>query len=731
MISFLTVGLVFASYDQSGKAHGADISETGLSMIPEDVAFVSSTLRLREQYEALISSNAFAAIKKLPGVKKFFDSLEQQNATPGNPLSIANAMRQIPENKQALDLLVDMVATETFLYGDKSWAKLAVLLRKLQQTQQAANIASISQSGIQGEVSDILAEMVFETLAENKDLIVLPDLVWGFRTTMKDAAVTQMKRLETGLQSLTMLDPSLADAVERRTIAGGEFITFTYKPDYASLRQRLEGGDSEAADNVDVIFGALQDTEIVVAIGVVDDHVLLSIGDSTSHLEQLVISDGGFSKGLFGTAPLKPLKSDREKDITAVSYMSQEMAEALGASKKDVDQLIDLVEGLSSKLDLSEQAAAEARAMMSSVAEKYEEWMPVPGPWMSYSFLSAEGYEGYVWDWSQNKPLDGSKRLDLLEHVGGSPLAAIVFRVKDTYSFDDLIKWADMAREFSLKNIVPKMGGDAEKQAAKVTKHILPLGQKFVDIMRRTFRPAMKGGQAGFVLDGKSTVSKLSTLLPKSDKPLPLLEPSIVFGIENAELFREGMNDLFALSDELVDAVREMNPDAVPDDYRIAEPITKDVQGGTIWSWSIEKSGLDSQIQPSIALGKDVAVLTLVPRQAERLVVKSPLETGSQLSKFEEPLSAAAALNVSGLIDFLQPWVVYWARYAAVMQRDGLADPESTLEENSNDGQVNEILDQVLAVLDAAKSLQVAVAEMHEKPDATVTHWRNIIRDMP
>ncbi|MEO1993303.1 MAG: hypothetical protein ABGW78_15290, partial [Pirellulales bacterium] len=682
-------------------------------MIPEDVAFVSSTLRLREQYEALISSNAFAAIKKLPGVKKFFDSLEQQNATPGNPLSIANAMRQIPENKQALDLLVDMVATETFLYGDKSWAKLAVLLRKLQQTQQAANIASISQSGIQGEVSDILAEMVFETLAENKDLIVLPDLVWGFRTTMKDAAVTQMKRLETGLQSLTMMDPSLADAVERRTIAGGEFITFTYKPDYASLRQRLEGGDSEAADNVDIIFGALQDTEIVVAIGVVDDHVLLSIGDSTSHLEQLVISDGGFSKGLFGTAPLKPLKSDREKDITAVSYMSQEMAEALGASKKDVDQLIDLVEGLSSKLDLSEQAAAEARAMMSSVAEKYEEWMPVPGPWMSYSFLSAEGYEGYVWDWSQNKPLDGSKRLDLLEHVGGSPLAAIVFRVKDTYSFDDLITWADMAREFSLKNIVPKMGGDAEKQAAKFTKHILPLGQKFVDIMRRTFRPAMKGGQAGFVLDGKSTVSKLSTLLPKSDKPLPLLEPSIVFGIENAELFREGMNDLFALSDELVDAVREMNPDAVPDDYRIAEPITKDVQGGTIWSWSIEKSGLDSQIQPSIALGKDVAVLTLVPRQAERLVVKSPLETGSQLSKFEEPLSAAAALNVSGLIDFLQPWVVYWARYAAVMQRDGLADPESTLEENSNDGQVNEILDQVLAVLDAAKSLQVAVAEMH------------------
>ena len=119
-IFFLATGLLFASYNQLGKAHAADISETGLSMIPEDVAFVSSTLRLREQYEALISSNAFAAIKKLPAVKKFFDSLEQQNATPGNPMSIANALRQMPENKQALDLLADMVATETFVYGDKS-----------------------------------------------------------------------------------------------------------------------------------------------------------------------------------------------------------------------------------------------------------------------------------------------------------------------------------------------------------------------------------------------------------------------------------------------------------------------------------------------------------------------------------------------------------------------------------------------------------------------------------
>ena len=61
-------------------ASGADIADTGLSMIPADAAFVSSSLRLREQYDAIVASNAFASIRKLPAVKKFFDSLEEQRA---------------------------------------------------------------------------------------------------------------------------------------------------------------------------------------------------------------------------------------------------------------------------------------------------------------------------------------------------------------------------------------------------------------------------------------------------------------------------------------------------------------------------------------------------------------------------------------------------------------------------------------------------------------------------
>ena len=66
-------------------------------------------------------------------------------------------------------------------------------------------------------------------------------------------------------------------------------------------------------------------------------------------------------------------------------------------------------------------------------------------------------------------------------------------------------------------------------------------------------------------------------------------------------------------------------------------------------------------------------------------------------------------------------------RLVAVQQPEGNADAEN---EQGNE-QFKEILDQVRVVLEAAKSLRVATAETAVKPDATVTHWRNIIRDLP
>ena len=760
------------------------LAASGVAMIPEDAAFVSATLRAREQYDRFVKSNAFAALKKLPFVSRAADSVEEQKLQPGSPLSIAATFMELPENEQALQLLKDMVATDTFVYGEPSCVTFVELMKKIQQAQNAAGVLRLASGdasvggfevdvleGIDVEEMDeddddeeddnkkgaadtrrrlrakpvrfqaadaaeqisadeLATRLVVKTLSENINLIVVPDVVWGFKTTKLDAATSQLKRIEVLVKLITQTNPALADSLKRRKVAGGEVVTFTIKPDANLIRDAIPGLE-DYEQELEKVFDKIERLELVIGLGVIGDRVILTIGDSIDHLEKLAVA-GSDRKSLLATKPFEPLRAQKDQPLTGISYLSEAMQKALAPSSSDIEQLADLSDTIADLADLPDGAADEARRSLGKVAEGYKRRLPVPGPWMAFSFLSEQGYEGYVWDWSKNLPFDGSKRLGLLEHTGGAPLAAAAFRVKnDPGQFEDFASWIDMGWSFFLKYLVPKAGEDDQEKIEEVNEHLAPLGSKFIGIVRTKILPSLADGQMAFVIDGKSSTKRLHQSLPSAAEPLPLVEPAIVLGLADPKLFREGMSDLFELSDEVVDAVREMNPDALPAEYRVPEPVKNKVEGGTLWSYPLANSGLDEKVQPSIGVGESAAVLSLVPKQAGRLLLKTRLETGSRLAKFEEPLVGAAALDWAGLIDAIQPWAVYFTRYGCVQQRDGNVDPESELGPDDENEQAKDALAQAKVVFEVIKSLRVAVAETAMESDAMVTHWRNVIRDMP
>lgn len=761
-------------------ARAADVGESGVAVVPQDAAFFSATLRLREQYDRFVKSNAFAAIKNLPAVQRALDAIEEQKLQPGSPLSMLATFMELPENQQAAELLEDMISSDTFVYGEPSCITFIELLQKIQRAQQAANILQMARGngslggldidgfdaleGIEideleededddgaaaprrlrvhparfqalgaeeGISSDELAgRLVLQTLAENTDLIVVPDVVWGFKTKKLPAAESQLKRIEVLIKLVTQANPDLADSLERRKLKGGEVVTFTIKPDVNLIRGSIPVAD-DLQDELKKITDRIEKLRVVIALGTFGDRVILSIGDSVDHLDKLA-TEGSARRGLLGTKPLAPLLEQKEKPITGISHISEPLAKAIAPSADDIEQFAALADTIADAADLPEGTAAEAREILGKVAAGYKKRLPAPGPWTAYSFLAEQGYEGYAWDWSKNLPFDGSKRLDLLEHAGGAPLGAVVLRAKnDPSQFEDFVSWADMGWSFFKKYLLPREGDDTREKIEEVDEHLVPLGEKLVGILRTKILPSLADGQIGFVLDAKSRTKRIQSSLPAAAEPLPLAEPAIVLGLDDPKLFREGLSDLFALGDELVEAVREINPDGVPADYRLAAPEKTKLDGGAVWSWKMERSGLDEQVRPSIAVGEQVAVFSLLPKQAGRLLAASRLETGSQLSKFEEPLAAAAALDFAGIVEAVQPWIVYLSRYACVQQRDGEVDKDIELTADVENEQAKDALKQAAVLCEALKSLRVAVAETSTTAEATVTHWRNVIRDMP
>ena len=778
---------LLASLPMVGVARGADAPEGGVSMIPKDAAFVSATLRLQEQIDLVLHSNAVAAIRQLPAVVQALEQYEEQKLQPGSPLSMLDTYLQLPENQQAVDLLRDMVSTDTFLYGEPSCITFLELIQKVQQAQNAATILQMSRGSVPGgievnrrfeldriEMDDddaddddadddegssldrglkivpvrrqvaeideselnttgtaeqLTARMVLQALADNAEKIVVPDLVWGFKTGKPEVATSQIKRIEVLLKLLTQTNPAFGNALERRSIAGGEVVTLTIDGGLVPWGQMLRDQAGIEDGDLDKIRRQLGELDLVIAIGLIGDRVILSIGDSADHLEKLVVAGGD---GLASTKPFEPLLEHRNERITGISYVSEALAKAAAPSAADLEQLAALADTVADSAGLPDGAAREAREMLGKMAAGYKRRLPIPGPALGYSFLTDKGYEGYSWDWTRNGVLDSSKPLDLLGHTGGSPLLSIVTRAKTPPDqFDDFVDWGRMALAFFRKNILIKADEDDRERFEQAGRQLEPLADRLMTTLQTKILPALADGQSAFVLDGKEKAARLQRLMPASAEPLPIVAPAIAVKLDDPKLFREGLSDLFALADDVVEEIRTLNPDALPDGYRIPEPSKSKVDGGALWTFALPNAGLDDQIEPTIGIGEDVAVFSLLPKQASRMLLRQPQETGATLSRFGEPLSVAAAADGPGLIDLIEPWIEYAVRVGVLQQRNGFVDNDSTIGPEDDDDRMRDILRQTGVVFEALRCIRVTVAEATTRSDATVVHWQNVIRDLP
>jgi hypothetical protein len=687
-----------------------------LQFIPADAAFYSAMLRNREQIEAIANSKAWAKFKSLPAVQM---ALQMATAQLQNPQ--ANQFLQMPENQQLISLLGDMVSNEMFIYGGENMVSFVDLVTQvIGATRYGSLIGQLQTAG--GEENNALKSQVhaaIKILSASVDRLRFPDVILGFKLSKTEPAEAQLARLEKTLGGLSEQLPVLQGRYEKAKVGTASFLTL--KLDGSMLPwDRLPIKDMEEKEGeLEPLIKKLQALKLSIAIGVRDGYLLVVIAESIAAVDKL-----GKGESLAGRPELKPVMDNSDKRLTSISYTSKALRGKVGTSQRDIDSLMEVANAAMKRFDLPAEQREKVRADLTKLANDVKTFVPKLGATVAFSFLTDRGIEGFDYDWTEYEGNAELRALTLLNHVGGSPLLAIVGRSPySPESYQLLVKWLKKANQYFEELALPKLESEQKQTYERIAKIAHPLLARLDRATGTMLLPSLADGQAALVVDDKLTSKRWHQALPETEKPMAILEPALVVGVSDAALLRKAMAEYRSIANDAIAKLHEAMPDKVPD-VQIPEPETRSTKSGTLYFYPLPPQfGVDNKITPNAGLSDHVAVLAISQEHSQRLLAKMPLQAdGGPLADLNKPLSLAAYVDCEGFVKFLVPWTEFGVRL--VKQRAN-AEKEQGEQAPTWLG----MLDQIPQALQLFEVFKKYTSCTYYDGKALVTHSETLIRD--
>ena len=398
--------------------------ETAIAWIPDNTAFYISLLHCRQQIDAVAHSKAWDRLMKLPVVAEKLKQYQTQAEDPESPAGKVQSGLANPQVQSALKFLADLLGQEAFVCGDPNYVDFLRLCQRINGANRCQMISSAIQGKTGSEVQEQQGAAMLHVLAQNADLIKVPNTIAGFRITDKQQARQNLDVVAGFLALGSAMVPELNGRFSRKTIGKCEYLVLSLdgklipwdKVPLDDLREHeVEKGD------VDKVVDKLKGLTLVLAMGLRDEYLIAATVDSTNVLAAL-----GTGKPLGSRPEFKPLAASADKTLTTISYLSKDLASQAQASPQDLDDLVKQLGDYLGKTDLPEEDQARIRSDAASLAADLKPWLPKPGAKMGFSYLTATGCESYFYDWGPNPQADPSRPLGLLAHVGGDPLVACI-----------------------------------------------------------------------------------------------------------------------------------------------------------------------------------------------------------------------------------------------------------------------------------------------------------------
>jgi hypothetical protein len=680
-----------------------------------------SSLRLGEQIEIIGKSHAWKKLTELPAVQMGLGFYQMQAAMPNSVPAKIQGLLTDTQWQATRGLLADMFAHEVFFSTDQDTVKLLQVFQEISSAVRfGPALAQLSDPGLKAEPGKIQAKLILATLLEHIDAIKMPSFLLGFRVSDTQRAAQELKRWEN--QFRAAFDSCTAPnkgRLEQIKVGKAEFFTLTIDGravpwDQVPLEKLKEYEDNPG--DVKKLVARLKQLTLVVALGLRDNYLLLSVGASTEGLAKL-----GSGKPLADRLELKPLAKFADRRLTHVSYLSTELVHVLASPQKSIDDMLGLAEQALPKSGLTAPQQERIKKDAAKLAEELEQYLPEPAAVSGFSFLTDTGTEGYEYSWGQPGQFDGSKPLSLLDHIGGSPLAAFVMRAKQSPSgYEFLAKWAPVILGYVEEFALPKVEEKDRPKAKEALAELRKIGTRLDKVNRDLLIPALADGQSGLVLDGQLRSKQFFAAMPESDKPLPMLEPALVIGVSDAAKLRKAVAEYAAVAEDSIAAFRRISENQIPE-FQLPPPETSQTKAGDVFAYPLPSEwGLDEQLLPNAGLGEHVAVLSLNRKQTERLLTATPLKIDHILADRKKPLAATGYCHWAAFVDLLAPWIDYGAQQALA------ANPQL----KDNPGQVKYVMDQVHTLLEVLKVVQTSSTEIYLEGQVMVQHGRTELEDV-
>jgi hypothetical protein len=484
---------------------------------------------------------------------------------------------------------------------------------------------------------------------------------------------------------------------------------------------------------------------LAAAIGVIDEYVLVSIGESTDHLEN-------FGKGdsLAGHAAIKRLEKHADQRVVSVTYLSEVVAKSLNSPEKTVADLANSVDDGLQEAEVDEELR---KKLVNDIQElDLSKFMPSPGETSAVVFLTDRGYEAFQYQTGDQPMLDSSKPLEILNHIGGNPLLLVASRSNDTVEdYDAAIKWLTKTAGHVEEIAQSKAEPDDWARYMEYRDRVIELLHRINKANRELLYPALEKNEGALVLDASAESKRWVAQMPESPKELPMLELGIVAGVSDAEKLKEGAKEYFDVANEAIAIAHEIEPEEVPE-IDLQKPDEREVEGNDdarLFVYDLpEEWGLDEQVAPTAGLTDDVAVLSTMPSTAERLLASTTPEIDTSLD-LKRPAAVVMHFEFAELIQRIRPWVDYGLGVAmGTIKNDPPADEEEGDDESSEDGESEEgedeeadqpnpialqagfVMPQFYQFLDVISAFRSATSITYEEDGVWITHSETHIEDL-